>query len=73
MTTEEAITRLHLDPDFVCIKRFDHSLENLLKRFPEGAPDKTIAQALMIPIEDVERLYNDIMSKLKARMIDPSL
>lgn len=73
MTTEEAIARLHTDPDFVCIKRFDYSLENLLQRFPEGAPDKTIAQALMITIEDVERLYNGVIAKLRSTLVDPSL
>lgn len=68
MTTEEAIARLHIDPDFICIKRFDYSLDVLLRRFPEGAPDKTIALALMITPEDVDRLYNLIIEKLKAAM-----
>jgi hypothetical protein len=72
VTTEEAIARLHTDPDFICIRRFDYSVETLLERFPDGAPDKTIAQALMISIEDVESLYNGIVAKLRAQL-DPSL
>jgi DNA-binding CsgD family transcriptional regulator len=47
-------------------------VETLLERFPDGAPDKTIAQALMISIEDVESLYNGIVAKLRAQL-DPSL
>lgn len=73
MSPEEAIVRLHTEPDFVASKRFDHSLTKLVERFPDGAPDKTIAAALMIDVEEVPRFYDDIMSKLRKRMADPQL
>lgn len=73
MTTEEAIARLHTDPNFICIRRFDYSMENLLRRFPEGAPDATIAKALLVSVDDVERLYSEIITKLRSALVDPSL
>jgi hypothetical protein len=73
VSPEETIIRLHTDPDFVANKRFDYSLEKLVERFPDGAPDKTIATALMISVEDVPRLYADVMAKLRSRIADPSL
>lgn len=71
MTTEEAIRRINQDPDFVYLKRCDFSLEKLLERFPDGVPDRTVAQALMITTEDVERIYESIVARLKDRLATP--
>lgn len=57
------------DPDYVDIKRFQYSLKNLLQRYPEGAPDRVIAQALDIPEEKVQELYEDIIEKLRDLMV----
>jgi hypothetical protein len=73
MTTEEAINRINTEPDFVYLKRLDYSLARVVERFPDGAPDRTIAQALMITPEDVERIYQDIVQRLKKQLADPSL
>lgn len=68
MTTEEAIQRIQNDPDFVALKRFEYSLEKVMERFPEGAPDRTIAQALMISEDDVPRLYAEIVVRLREKL-----
>lgn len=73
MTTEEATRMIRTDRDFVYLKRYDYSLAKVLDRFPDGAPDRTIAQALMITTEDVERIYLDILSRLRTAMADPTL
>lgn len=73
MTTEEAIHLISNDPNYVYLKRFDYSLAKVLERFPEGAPDRTIAQALMITTEDVERVYNEIIARLKMSIADPAV
>lgn len=73
MTTEEALHRINTDPDFVYLKRMDYSLAAVCDRFPDGAPDKTIAQGLMITVEDVQRIYEDILQRLRERIADPSL
>jgi len=73
MTTEEALFRINNDPEFVYLKRLDYSLTRVIERFPEGAPDRTVAQALMITAEDVHRIYNDIVMRLRAKLADPSI
>ncbi|NDC25889.1 MAG: hypothetical protein EB078_08575 [Proteobacteria bacterium] len=60
--------RLENDPDFIAIKRFDYSLKKLLIRYPEGCPDRIIANALLITEEDVEDLYSSTVLKLRKMM-----
>jgi hypothetical protein len=69
VTTEEVLHKINTDPDFVFIKRFDYSLVKLLERFPDGAPDHTVAKALMITPEDVEKLYRVVVEKLRASLV----
>jgi hypothetical protein len=71
MTTEEVLALINNDPDFIHVKRFDFSMAKLLERFPDGAPDRTIAQALMITPDDVQRIYDDIVERLKVALADP--
>lgn len=68
MTTEETLLKIQNDPDFVASKRFDYSLARVLERFPDGAPDRTIAQALMISEDDVQRLYEEIVLRLRQKL-----
>lgn len=60
--------RLETDPDYIALKRFDYSLKKLLQRYPEGAPDRIIANALLIPEEDVEEVYDATVQKLREVM-----
>lgn len=65
VTTSEAKRRLYEDPDFINLKRFDFSLKKLLLRYPNGCPDRIIAQALMISEDDVQVTYDRVLGKLK--------
>lgn len=65
MSTEEVKRRINEDPDFVYLKRFDYSLKNVLARYPDGAPTRIIAQALMITEEDAEAMYPRVVAKLR--------
>ena len=56
------------DPNYVALKRFEFSLEKVLDRYPEGCPDRLIAQALMIPEHEVEELYQNAVVKLRMIM-----
>lgn len=66
LTTDKALELINDSPNFVCLKRFDYSLKKLLARYPEGVPDKVIAQALMIPEEYLPELWNDIIVRLRS-------
>jgi len=56
------------EENFIAIKRFNYSLERMLERYPDGVPDRIIAQALLIKEEDVEELYQKIILKLRKGM-----
>ena len=60
--------RLDFDPDFILMKRFQYSLAKLIERFPEGADDSIIAQALGISPSEVEPLYQSVILKLREKM-----
>ena len=68
MTTDEVKNKIKEDEDFVYVKRFDYSLSKLLERYPEGCPNRVIAQALMVTEDDVDAMYNDIVAKLRGRI-----
>lgn len=69
MTSEEVSKRLHAEPDFINLKRFDYDMKKLMDRYPEGVPDRLIALALNITEEEVETIYEDIVSRIRSRMI----
>jgi len=68
MTVEETRRKIAEDPDFVNVKRFDNSLKKMLERYPDGAPPKAIAQALLMTEEEVEELYQQVVLKLRAAL-----
>lgn len=65
LPTEEVIRRIHEEEDFVNLKRFNYSLLKVQERFPNGAPDKTIANALLLNEEDIPLIYQGIINKLR--------
>ena len=61
-TTRE---RIEQDPDFVNLKKFDYSLKRMLEKYPNGAPDRVISQALQIPEAEIDQRFQSILDKLK--------
>ena len=57
---------IETDQDFIASKRFGFSLKKLLERYPEGAPDKVIAQALLLSEAELVELEKTILNKLRA-------
>jgi hypothetical protein len=46
--------------------KYDFSLEKAMQHFPNGAPDRIIAKALDISLEEVQALYASILEKIRA-------
>ena len=65
MTSNEAKQLIETEPDFVYMKRFDYSLDKLMERYPDGAPTKIIAQAMMMTEDEVEELYELVIVKMR--------
>lgn len=68
MTLDEAKKKIDSDPNFIYNKRFDNSLEKCIDRYPDGAPDKVIAQSLLMSEEEVADTYLAVIEKLKNTM-----
>lgn len=68
MTGDEARARLQSDLDFVYLPKFEFSLQKLMERYPDGVPDRLIAQALMLTEDDVEEMFQSAVLKLRKMM-----
>lgn len=60
--------RLEEDEDFINLKRFDFSVSEIIKRYPEGVPDRLIAQGLCISEERLEEQYQVVVRRLRLLM-----
>lgn len=61
--------KLDTDPDFILLARFDNSLAKALERYPDGAPDHVIARALGVSEAELEKRYQAIVAKLRAKVV----
>lgn len=65
---EEVKLRLETEPDFVNLKRYGYSLERVMDRYPDGVPDRLVAQALCMSEEEVEEFYEEVVLKLREKI-----
>ena len=68
MSQEEINRRIEEDADFVALKRFDYSLDNVIRRYPDGTPSHVIARALCMTEEQVRATWVSIVQKLRNTM-----
>jgi hypothetical protein len=64
----EGIEQLHTDPDYILIKRFKNSLAKVVERYPDGAPDRIIGQALGMSDLQVQETYARVIDRLRSIM-----
>lgn len=68
MTQEQMRNLIDNDSDWIAVKRFDFSLRKLLDRYPDGVPNRVIAQALQMSEENIEEMYQKLLVKLRNKM-----
>lgn len=68
MTTAQAKALIETDPSFIYSKRFNYDIQELLRRYPEGCPNRIIAAVLLVTEDDVEMRYRQIVAKLRSTM-----
>lgn len=68
MDEKDVRRRLETEEDFINLKRFGFSIREVMKRYPDGVPDRIIAQALGISEEEVEARYGEIVAQLRETM-----
>jgi hypothetical protein len=69
LTSQEVLNNVYdkilHDEDYIALKRFNYSIKEIMERYPEGAPDRIIASALMVPEEDVQKIYDSAITKIR--------
>lgn len=65
MTDEEILKRLQTEEDFVFAPRYKNSVTELLRRYPDGVPDRIVAQALQIHPEEVSEAFERVVEKIR--------
>lgn len=68
LSKEEIQQLLHNDETFVNSKRYGYSIEAVLERYPDGAPNNVIAQLLELDKDDIDARYSSIVVTLRRLM-----
>ena len=70
MDKNELQKRVLEEEDYVRCPKFGNSLSKFIARNSDGVKDETISRLLMIPVEDVEKIYQEAVEILKKDMVD---
>jgi len=70
MDKEELQKKIREEEDFIRCPKCGNSLVRFLMKNSEGIENHVIARLLMIPEEEVERLYEEAVKKLREEMLD---
>lgn len=68
MTDEEMVEKLMTEPDFIFGPKYRNSVQELLRRYPEGVPDRIIAQVLGITVPEVEVAFQLVIQKIRTSL-----
>lgn len=60
--------RLDNDPDFILSSKHGNSLKKLLRSWPNGVSDETIARVMDLSSEEVEETWQSALKKLRNAM-----
>lgn len=63
--TEEKKLKLLEEEDYIDCPKFNNSIRDLINQNPDGVNDELIAKVLNISVEDVEKIYQSAIKKLK--------
>ncbi len=65
MKKDELKQKICVDPDFINSKNHKNSLKEFLKEHSEGTTDEQIAKVLLTTKEEVDRIYQSAILKLR--------
>lgn len=68
MEKDEAIKKVREDEDYIRCPKMSNSLSKFIAKNSDGVEDSVIARLLMIPEEEVQRLYEEAVLKLRSEM-----
>jgi hypothetical protein len=70
MDKNEFKKRVLEEEDYVRAPKFGNSLMRFLSKYGDGVENATIARLLMMPEEEVEKLFQEAIEALKKDMVD---
>lgn len=73
MTSESIRHKIENEPDFIDSKKFDYSLRKILAKYPNGVPDRLIAQALHLSEAEINQHFQQILDKLKENLTNETV
>ena len=65
---EDLKKKIESDPDFIYCPSAENSLEKFTKKHPNGASSDKIAQILAMTAEEVEKAYQDAVSRIRTEL-----
>jgi len=68
LTKEDLKAKVLEEKDYIKCPKFNNSLNKYLAKSPEIVEDKAIARLLMINPEEVEKIYQEAVKKIKEDM-----
>jgi hypothetical protein len=64
----EMIKKIKEEEDYVYCPKLDNSLKKVLNKNPDGLEDSKIAGLLGIDIQEVERIYQSAVKKIRQKL-----
>lgn len=68
LTKQEILDLIHNEDTFVNSKRYGYSIDAVMERYPDGAPDNVICSLLELDSDQLDGLHAGIISKLRTLM-----
>lgn len=63
--------KIKKDPDFIHCNKYNNSLKQLLERNADGVSDSIIARVLLLTEDQVEKIYQKAIIKLRKTLDTP--
>jgi hypothetical protein len=67
---DDILKRIEEDEDYIRCPKFGNSLAKFVSKNSEGVENAAIARLLMIPEEEVERIYEEAVKQLREEMAE---
>lgn len=70
MDKNEILKRIEDEEDYIRCPKCSNSMSRFLTKNPDGVENATISRLLMIPEEQVEKVYAEAVEMLRTEMVD---
>jgi hypothetical protein len=65
---QEILKKIKEDEDYVHCPKMDNSLKKIVNKNPDGLDDAKIADLLCVNVEEVEKIYQSAIKKIRHKL-----